>query len=199
MRFFLFLAALPLLSADADLILHNGKIVTADARFTVVEAIAIKAGKITRTGASSAILAAEKGPRTNVVDLAGKTVLPGLIDAHVHAIGAGLSEFKSKLPPLDSIADIQNYIEIEKAIKDASGIDADLQLVDDSTVNAFAGYADKKPTVAVTFGLLDAVNPTDAEFAALLGHEFAHFALRHYESVAGVAKARHFGCADAVS
>ena len=55
------------------------------------------------------------------------------------------------------------------------------QLVDDSTVNAFAGYADKKPTVAVTFGLLDAVNPTDAEFAALLGHEFAHFALRHYE------------------
>lgn len=114
MRFFLFLAALPLLSADADLILHNGKIVTADARFTVVEAIAIKAGKITRTGTSSAILAAEKGPRTNVVDLAGKTVLPGLIDAHVHAIGAGLSEFKSKLPPLDSIADIQNYIR-EKA------------------------------------------------------------------------------------
>ena len=114
MRFFLFLAALPLLSADADLILHNGKIVTADVRFNVVEAIAIKAGKITRTGTSIAILAAEKGPRTNVVDLAGKTVLPGLIDAHVHAIGAGLSEFKSKLPPLDSIADIQNYIR-EKA------------------------------------------------------------------------------------
>ena len=41
-------------------------------------------------------------------------LLPGLIDAHVHAIGAGLSEFKSKLPPLDSIADIQNYIR-EKA------------------------------------------------------------------------------------
>lgn len=114
MRFFLFLAALPLLSADADLILHNGKIVTADVRFNVVEAIAIKAGKITRTGTSIAILAAEKGPRTNVVDLAGKTVLPGLIDAHVHAIGAGLSEFKSKLPPLDSIGDIQNYIR-EKA------------------------------------------------------------------------------------
>ena len=114
MRFFLFLAALPLLSADADLILHNGKIVTADARFTVVEAIAIKAGKITRTGTSSAILAAEKGAGTKAVDLAGKTVLPGLIDAHVHAIGAGLSEFKSKLPPLDSIGDIQNYIR-EKA------------------------------------------------------------------------------------
>jgi len=107
-------AALPLLSADADLILHNGKIVTADARFTVVEAIAIKAGRITRTGASNSVIVAEKGAGTKVVDLAGKTVLPGLIDAHVHAIGAGLSEFKSKLPPLDSIADIQNYIR-EKA------------------------------------------------------------------------------------
>lgn len=114
MRFLVLIAALPLLSADADLILHNGKIVTADARFTVVEAIAIKAGKIARTGTSRAVLAAEKGAGTKVVDLAGKTVLPGLIDAHVHAIGAGLSEFKSKLPPLNSIADIQSYIR-EKA------------------------------------------------------------------------------------
>src|SRR5688572_28006000 len=114
MRFLVFLAALPLLCADADLILHNGKIVTADARFTVVEAIAIKAGKITRTGANNAVIGAEKGANTKVVDLAGKAVLPGLIDAHVHAIGAGLSEFKSKLPPLDSIGDIQNYIR-EKA------------------------------------------------------------------------------------
>jgi len=103
-----------LLSADADLILHNGKILTADSRFRVVEAIAIKDGKITRTGANGAVLGSEKGATTKVVDLQGKTVLPGLIDAHVHAIGAGLSEFKSKLPPLDSIADIQSYIR-EKA------------------------------------------------------------------------------------
>jgi len=114
MRSLVFLAALPLLSADADLILHNGKILTADSRFRVVEAIAIKDGKITRTGANGAVLGSEKGATTKVVDLQGKTVLPGLIDAHVHAIGAGLSEFKSKLPPLDSIADIQSYIR-EKA------------------------------------------------------------------------------------
>jgi hypothetical protein len=110
MRTFLFLASLPLLAADADLILQNGKIVTADARFSIVQAVAIKGGKIVRTGASAAVLAAEKGAKTRVVDLGGRMVLPGLIDAHVHAIGAGLSEFKSKLPPLDSIADIQNYI-----------------------------------------------------------------------------------------
>lgn len=114
MRPLLLLATLPLLAADADLILHNGKILTADARFQIVQALAVKDGKIVRTGPSAAVLRAEKGPKTQVVDLAGKTVLPGLIDAHVHAIGAGLSEFKSKLPPLDSIADIQAYIR-EKA------------------------------------------------------------------------------------
>jgi predicted amidohydrolase YtcJ len=110
MRQFLFLALLPLAAADADLILHNGKIVTADSRFSVVQALAVRGGRIVRTGTSAAVLSAEKGPGTRVVDLGGKTVLPGLIDAHVHAIGGGLSEYKSKLPPLDSIADIQNYI-----------------------------------------------------------------------------------------
>ncbi|HEU0120086.1 MAG TPA: amidohydrolase [Bryobacteraceae bacterium] len=110
MRQLLLFAALPLFAADADLILHNGKILTADARFTTVQAMAIKGGRIVRTGASNVVIGSEKGPRTRLVNLSGKTVLPGLIDAHVHAIGAGLSEFKSKLPPLDSIADIQNYI-----------------------------------------------------------------------------------------
>ena len=45
-----------------------------------------------------------------MVDLGGKTVLPGLIDAHVHALEAGLSEYRAALPALDSIAAIQDYI-----------------------------------------------------------------------------------------
>jgi predicted amidohydrolase YtcJ len=98
------------LAADADLILHNGKVLTVDRNFTVAQAIAVKNGKIARVGTSAAVLKAERGANTRVVDLQGKTVLPGLIDAHVHAIGAGLSEWKAKLPPLDSIGDIQNFI-----------------------------------------------------------------------------------------
>lgn len=97
-------------AADSDLILRNGKIVTADAKFSIVQAIAIKDGRITALGANDAVLSKERSARTRVVDLQGKTVLPGLIDAHVHAVGAALSEFKQKLPPLDSIVDIQNYI-----------------------------------------------------------------------------------------
>jgi predicted amidohydrolase YtcJ len=107
---FYLVSTLPALAADADLILHHGKIVTVDASFRAVEAIAIRDGRITATGTSREILARERGPRTKAVDLGGKTVLPGLIDAHVHAIEAGLSEYRAKLPPLDSIAAIQDYI-----------------------------------------------------------------------------------------
>ncbi len=96
--------------ADADLILHSGKVVTVDARFSVQQAVAVKNGKITAVGTSRDVLAKERGPKTRVLDLKGKTVLPGLIDAHVHALEAGLSEFRTKLPPLDSIAAIQDYI-----------------------------------------------------------------------------------------
>src|SRR4249920_2736171 len=110
----LFLASLflclPASAADADLILHNGKVVTVDAGFHIVEAIAVKSGRITATGTSADVLRGERTPRTKVVDLGGKTIVPGLIDAHVHALEAGLSEFRASLPVLDSIAAIQAYI-----------------------------------------------------------------------------------------
>ncbi|MBI3694236.1 MAG: amidohydrolase [Acidobacteria bacterium] len=100
--FFLFLLS-------ADLILHNGKIVTVDAKFSVHEAVAVEAGKISRVGDNTTVLA-ERGPKTEVIDLQGKTVAPGLIDSHVHAVEAGLSEFRGALPPLGSFAAIQEYI-----------------------------------------------------------------------------------------
>jgi predicted amidohydrolase YtcJ len=61
-------------------------------------------------GSSKEILASEQGAGTRVIDLQGKTVLPGLIDAHVHIMGGALSEFREKLPPLNSIGEIQAYI-----------------------------------------------------------------------------------------
>jgi predicted amidohydrolase YtcJ len=110
-RLFLFLTlCLAAGAADADLILHNGKVVTVDATFRVVEAIAVKDGRITAVGGSADVLKRERTPRTRVIDLGNKGVLPGLIDAHVHALEAGLSEFRAPLPALDSIAAVQDYI-----------------------------------------------------------------------------------------
>src|SRR5579862_9114853 len=104
-----FLCALALAAADADLILRNGKVLTVDSRFSIAQAVAVKAGKITAVG-SDQIVMAERGPQTRVIDLHGKTVLPGLFDSHVHPLGAGLSEFRAKLPPLNSYAAVQDYI-----------------------------------------------------------------------------------------
>jgi predicted amidohydrolase YtcJ len=97
-------------AANADLILHNGKIVTVDQRFSIAEAVAIRDGRIVAVGKNADLLKTERGPNTRLMDLHGRTVLPGLVDAHVHALGSGLSEFKRKLPPLDSITAIQSYI-----------------------------------------------------------------------------------------
>ena len=76
-------------SADpADLLLVNGKIITQDAASSVKEAIAIEAGRITATG-SATDLRKLAGPSTRVIDLGGRTVIPGLINSHIHAIRAG--------------------------------------------------------------------------------------------------------------
>lgn len=99
-----------LLAADADLILHNGRIVTVDASFSVQQAVAAKNGRITAVGDSQSVLSQERGAKTRVIDLHGRTVLPGLIDSHVHPLGAGLSEFRSPLPVLDSYAAVRNYV-----------------------------------------------------------------------------------------
>ncbi len=96
-------------AADADLILHNGKVVTVNAAFSTQQAVAIKDGKIAAVGTNTAVLA-QRGPNTRVIDLRGRTVLPGLFDSHVHALEAGLSEFRAPLPPLDSFSSVQAYL-----------------------------------------------------------------------------------------
>ncbi len=104
-----------LMAADADLILDHGKIVTVDNRFSIQQAVALKSGKIVAVGSDASVLGSERGPKTEVIDLHGRTVLPGLVDAHVHALEAGLSEFRGPLPPLDSFEAVRNYIRAQAA------------------------------------------------------------------------------------
>ncbi|MDD1532858.1 MULTISPECIES: amidohydrolase [unclassified Bradyrhizobium] len=75
-----------------DLVLINGKVLTLDAQSTITEAVTVADGKILATG-SSAAMKALAGSRTRVLDLAGKTVIPGLIDTHTHFKAAGLADY----------------------------------------------------------------------------------------------------------
>lgn len=67
----------------ADLILHNGKIATFDQYESFSEAVAVKNGRFHLIGDSETAFLLS-GPRTEVIDLAGRTVIPGLIDSHCH-------------------------------------------------------------------------------------------------------------------
>jgi len=67
-----------------DLILYHGKIATFDTQDSFVEAVAAKFGRIMVTGNNDEVLALA-GPDTEVINLEGRTVLPGLIDSHCHA------------------------------------------------------------------------------------------------------------------
>ena len=93
----------------ADLIYYNGKVITVSKDNAVVEAVAIRGNRFVATGASEEVLKTA-GPETRKIDLNGKSVLPGMIESHVHPVMAALIEKDGPLPPLKSIAAIQAYI-----------------------------------------------------------------------------------------
>lgn len=72
----------------ADLILTNGRIYTVDDTRPVVEAVAVAGGKVLFAGNAAGALAL-KHAGTKVVDLGGRTVIPGMVDAHGHVGGLG--------------------------------------------------------------------------------------------------------------
>jgi predicted amidohydrolase YtcJ len=74
----------------ADLILHHGRIHTVDSQQPVVEAVAIAAGRFVAVGSGEDVMR-HLGPTTRVIDLHGKTAIPGLNDSHIHVIRGGLN------------------------------------------------------------------------------------------------------------
>jgi predicted amidohydrolase YtcJ len=93
----------------ADLVVLNGKTLTVDSRFSMVEAAAVRDGQFVAVG-SSADIKKLLSDRTRVIDARGKTVVPGLIESHVHAIGVARDEAVQPFVQLGSIAEIQQWI-----------------------------------------------------------------------------------------
>ena len=96
----------------ADIVFLNGKVVTVDASDRIAEAVAVRDGKIVRVGSNSKVKELVR-EGTKVIDLTGKTLLPGFIDSHTHLVDAALSLrylVDGRTPPNKSISDILEKI-----------------------------------------------------------------------------------------
>ncbi len=93
-----------------DLIIHNAKILSVEEGFSIAEVSAIKDGEFVAVGTDTKVLAMAD-PKTRVVDLEGRTVLPGFNDMHSHVVKIGLNLPASMdLTSVESIADIQEVV-----------------------------------------------------------------------------------------
>lgn len=101
----------------ADMILLNGKIITVDKDFTIAEAVAISGDSIIAVGKSS-LMKRYTGSTTRVIDLKGKTVIPGLTDSHLHPESASLSELDTEIPDVHTLAELLTWIKSQAAIKE---------------------------------------------------------------------------------
>jgi predicted amidohydrolase YtcJ len=101
----------------ADLILSNGKIITVDKNFSIAEAVAISKDKIIAVGPNSQ-MKKFTSRETQIIDLHGKTVIPGLIDSHLHPETASLSELEEKIPDAHTIDELLSWIKAQADVKE---------------------------------------------------------------------------------
>jgi predicted amidohydrolase YtcJ len=106
-------------STSPDLILHRGLVTTLDRGNPTASAVAIKDGVFTAVGHDQEIMKLA-GPSTEVIDLKGKRVLPGLIDNHLHIIRGGLNfNMELRWDGVRSLADAMNMLKRQVAITPA--------------------------------------------------------------------------------
>ncbi len=92
-----------------DIIYYNAKVITMAPARPTAEALAIRGDRFVAVGGNDEVLKTA-GPQTRKIDLAGKSVVPGIIESHVHPIGAALSEIDGPVPLLHTVGEIQGYI-----------------------------------------------------------------------------------------
>src|SRR6516164_2335860 len=94
----------------SDLILHSGNIITLDASSRLAQAIAVRSGHVMAVGDDAALLK-DAAPTTQLINLEGRSVLPGFFDAHPHADREGLKA-RGGIPiaGLHSVADIVDVV-----------------------------------------------------------------------------------------
>ncbi|MEV6594851.1 amidohydrolase [Streptomyces acidicola] len=151
-------------SGFADLVLTGGRVLTLDEDFTVASAVAVAGDRITAVGTDASV-GKFIGPRTRVIGLDGRAVLPGINDAHLHLAMFGESALTVDLTAVDSVAALRRTLE------DATAGPADGQwLIGEGWREA--GIAEFRTGEAVPHRSL--LDPVTGERPALLHHVSRH-------------------------
>jgi predicted amidohydrolase YtcJ len=171
---------------SADRIWSGGPILTMDDKAMRAEAIAETGGKIVAVGSRADVMKL-KGPRTEVIDLKGRTLLPGFVDAHGHMVVGGLQALSANLlaPPDGDVTDIPGIIRTMRA-----WIAANKEAVAKTQLIIGFGYdqATLKEHRPPTRDELDAIS---TEIPIMLVHQSAHFGALNSKAleVAGITAA----------
>lgn len=96
-------------TAPADVIVQHAKVYTVDTRKPWAQAIAIANGRIVAVG-TDAEVAKFRGPKSMLIDAAGKVVLPGFTDTHVHFLSGSLSLLRANLEGSKDVAELQQRL-----------------------------------------------------------------------------------------
>ena len=92
-----------------DLILHHGRIYTLAGEPSVVEAVAVKEGRILTVGGNAPLLALADA-QTRLIDLQGRTVIPGIFDSHNHLLQVGVKLTRIRLDECRSAAEMMELV-----------------------------------------------------------------------------------------
>jgi predicted amidohydrolase YtcJ len=105
----------------ADIVFINGEVITVDKKNSIVESVAVKGNRIVGVGSNQEIKCFI-GEETEVIDLEGKTLLPGFIDSHIHLILYGVFQLgvSCKAPHIDSVAAVLDALK-KKALETPKG------------------------------------------------------------------------------
>lgn len=101
----------------ADRILYNAKIITVDPAFSIREAVAIREGIFICVGSNEEVMS-YAGKGTELLDLKGHAMVPGLIEGHAHPLAASQSEYFDTIPVVNNIREVLEWIRWQARMKD---------------------------------------------------------------------------------
>jgi predicted amidohydrolase YtcJ len=158
-------------SETADTIYHGGSIITIDDANPRAEAVAVKNGKIIAVGKKDDVLKT-KSDSTQLVDLTGKTMLPGFVDPHGHVFAGGIQALSANLlaPPDGEVKDIAS---LQQTLRD--WMEANKEAVEKVQLVIGFGY-DNSQLAELRHPTREDLDAVSKDIPVLLIHQSAHLA-----------------------